>query len=367
MADKAPPNGIAEWFGHRVFPAVAHSADALADQRLQRCPFLSDATGSDLPCIKSDNSRGVCTISSTSNGERQDWPVCPFRVFSPEMLQEVVTELFGPGGGVRPVVPATALADPAVRQGVEEAAALGLRPVVYVQNKLGGEIVIPGTDRSPEFSLDVTLAEIGIVDGHCTVARYGIWEVQTMDFHGSYRAAVSNLTDALRLHSGGFHEALQANPQWPSQRIEGPNKANVFKRTFYQMAFKFQIAAQAECSGCVLSVPLAVWDSWQPHLGRPDLHRRDDGSVEMRAGPAHRLSPDAPACIYVFHPDGAAAASPNPLRIVQKIHTDAESFAHYALKVAPEAAVGPGGAAQQIPARLAQRIRLHWPSFGAAE
>ena len=33
---------IAEWFGHRVYPAVADHAQARQDQRAERCPFLSD-------------------------------------------------------------------------------------------------------------------------------------------------------------------------------------------------------------------------------------------------------------------------------------------------------------------------------------
>lgn len=358
-------NGVAEWFGHRVFPTVEYSPQALEDQRLERCPFLTQATGEDAPCIKPANSRGVCTISSTSNGPRQDWLVCPFRAFSPAMLEEVVEELFGPDElGVRVVAPAPTLRDEAMRTAVRESSEAGGRPVVYFQNRLGGEISIPGTERSPEFSLDITLAEIASVEGALAVIRYGIWEVQTMDFHGSYRYAVSNLQDALRLHRDGFHAALEANQDRVSEHIEGPNKSNVFKRTFYQMAFKFQIATQADCSGCILSVPTAVWDSWQPHLGQPTLHARREGTYEMRASDEHELAADAPACIYVFHPDEERDQTPRPLRIEKKIYTDTESFAHYALMVAPEAAVGQGGAASLIPARIVQRIKQHWPRFG---
>ena len=52
-----------------------------------------------------------------------------------------------------------------------------------------------------------------------------------------------------------FHEALKANQGWLSEKVEGPNIANVFKRTFYQMMLKFQIGTQARCAGCALALP----------------------------------------------------------------------------------------------------------------
>ena len=101
--------------------------------------------------------------------------------------------------------------------------------------------------------------------------RFGVLEIQTMDFHGSYRLAVQNLDDSLRLHGSGFADALQQNQRWLAERIEGPNIANVFKRTFYQMTLKFQLGVHPRSVGTSLAIPQAVWDSWQPHLGRPEL------------------------------------------------------------------------------------------------
>src|SRR5437667_12908286 len=99
-----------------------------------------------------------------------------------------------------------------------------------------------------------------------------------MDFHGSYRAVVKNLEDALRLHGLQFHKELQSKPNWLGERIEGPNIANVFKRTFYQIMLNFQIGADESCAGCVLALPVSVWDSWQRHLGKPDPRTNDDGT-----------------------------------------------------------------------------------------
>ena len=42
-------------------------------QRAGRCPFLSGTLNKSTTCVKAENSRGVCTISATSNGHRQDW------------------------------------------------------------------------------------------------------------------------------------------------------------------------------------------------------------------------------------------------------------------------------------------------------
>src|ERR1022692_3164273 len=42
-------------------------------QRAGRCPFLSGTLNKSTTCVTAENSRGVCTISATSNGHRQDW------------------------------------------------------------------------------------------------------------------------------------------------------------------------------------------------------------------------------------------------------------------------------------------------------
>jgi hypothetical protein len=97
---------------------------------------------------------------------------------------------------------------------------------VYLQNKLGGEISLSRTERSPELSFDVTMVDLILRDGLPTIKRFGILEIQTMDFHGSYRAAVKNLEDALRLHGDAFHATLLSNQRWLRDGIEGPNIAN---------------------------------------------------------------------------------------------------------------------------------------------
>ena len=120
---------------------------------------------------------------------------------------------------------------------------------------------------------DTTLVEIVERDGALDIGKYGILEVQTMDFHGTYKYAVKNLTDALRLHGDQFHAVVRANEgRWISERIEGPNIANVFKRTFYQVMLKFELARKGAAAGTVLAIPQSVWDSWQPFLGAP-IHK----------------------------------------------------------------------------------------------
>jgi hypothetical protein len=67
-----------------------------------------------------------------------------------------------------------------------------------------------------------------------------------MDFHGSYRAAVTNLRDAHRLHGRKFPKELAQNQGWASEDVEGPNIANVFKRTFYQTLFDCKSSGQEQ-------------------------------------------------------------------------------------------------------------------------
>src|SRR5208337_2021043 len=65
-----------------------------------------------------------------------------------------------------------------------------------------------------KMAFDVTLVEIKFLNGIIDVSRYGILEIQTMDFHGSYKHAVSDLRDALRLHKRDFPEELAKKPEW---------------------------------------------------------------------------------------------------------------------------------------------------------
>lgn len=112
-------NFVSEWFGHRIYPSVANSRQALADQQRERCPFLSEITDSVQTCVKSESSRGVCTISSASNGSRQDWLVCPYRAIDREIFSAVARRLFGLGAAANClVVAAPSLAQKAARKQV---------------------------------------------------------------------------------------------------------------------------------------------------------------------------------------------------------------------------------------------------------
>ena len=358
-------NFVSEWFGHRVHPAVTESLESLADQRAARCPFLSTATRETTACVKSPAARGICTISSCSNGPRQDWLVCPYRALDFRLFENAAQRLFAPVR-VTPLIVVSAptlLADD-VRTRVAETIQSGGKAVVFLQAKLGGEISLAPTERSPEVSFDTTLVEIVTREGAFDIGRYGILEVQTMDFHGTYRHAVKNLTDALRLHGEEFHRVLQENQgRWISEEIEGPNIANVFKRTFYQMMLKFQIGESS--AGCVLALPAAVWDSWQRHLGKPELTRNPDDTFTL-SKPGGLPPGHVPAWIYVFDLDASSSVTPNPVVIQKVIATDADSVAYYAVKVAPEIAIAEGGTAGALSATIRRRLASWWPALGGS-
>src|SRR5258707_4049151 len=113
---------IAEWFGHRVFPVVSCGDTPIHDQRSGRCPFLTETLKHSTPCVKAPNSRGVCTISASSNGPRQDWLVCPYRALDDSLLTGMIRRLYGLAGQVPVFIrPARALADPVIRQKVLDA------------------------------------------------------------------------------------------------------------------------------------------------------------------------------------------------------------------------------------------------------
>ena len=114
--EQAPANFVSEWFGHRVYPTVISTKQSLADQRSERCPFLSEATGEARECVKAAAARGICTISSLSNGPRQDWLVCPYRALNYGLVSNSIRRLFALPKQADPfVTPAVTLKKPDVR------------------------------------------------------------------------------------------------------------------------------------------------------------------------------------------------------------------------------------------------------------
>jgi hypothetical protein len=361
---------ISEWFGHRVFPVVSAAPNATADQQAHRCPFLSHTLNATEQCVKRPNSKGVCTISATSNGRRQDWLVCPYRALDDGLLADMTRRLYQlPPAAPVLIRPAPALGRQDNRDEILEALSEGdpRRVFVYFQDKLGGEISLSRTPASPELSFDITLIELQPADPALTdpagppvrIGRYGIIEIQTTDTHGSYLHAVNALTAALDLHGSSFPHQLEANPEWAGRKIEGPNISNVFKRTFYQIAFKFQVTKRDTAAGCILALPGPVWDSWQPFLGAPTLTEQPDGTW--------RLLDDREAnptdWIYVFDitdnpsPDG----SPAPITTSLIIGTDAQTLSRAAFDIAPARAVEYGGATDAIVSTIIRRLSAYLP------
>ena len=170
------------------------------------------------------------------------------------------------------------------------------------------------------------------------------------------------ITHYVRPGESGHTEFDQGkNQRWLADKIEGPNIANVFKRTFYQMMLKFQIGLHPRSVGTSLAIPQAVWDSWQPHLGRPDLISRDDGTQALQ-------HPDVggggtPAWIHVFDIEVSSATHPSPIAIKQTIMTDAASIARYAIEEVPNHAFLETGAAVAVIATIHRRLSTWWPEL----
>jgi Restriction endonuclease NotI len=335
-------------------------------QVARRCPFLSDTLDRPTTCIKHDNSKGVCSISALSNGRRQDWLVCPYRALDAGLLSQMVRRLYQlAASGPVLVTPAIRLAEPETRRAVLTAFAdKSTRVFVYLQDKLGGEISLARTPASPEVSFDITVVELvppAEPGQSVSLGRYGVIELQTTDTHGSYRHAVQALRSALDLHPQDFPAQLAAHPEWAGRKIEGPNISNVFKRTFYQVAIKFQVTKRDTSVGCLLAIPQPVWDSWQPFLGAPTLREHGDGTWRLLDDDTGRPAD----WIYVFdvaeQPGEAGGPCPIDIRLV--IGTDAATLSRAALDVAPSRAVHHGGLHDAVVASLSRRIQPYLPGL----
>ncbi len=359
-------NYVSEWFGQRMYPTVVSTDESVEAQSAQRCPFLSESSGIKTPCVKSEQSRGVCTINSPAGDDRQDWLVCPYRAMTPALLEPATRRLFQLPIGSNPLIRrADSLQLPAIRDEIRAHLASGSQVFAYFDAKVGGEVSIPRTEKSPEFSFDVTVVEIIQSEGTPAVGRFGILEIQTMDFHGSYRTAVRNLKENLRMYAGTFGEQFRKFPHLLSEGVEGPNIANVFKRTFYQMMFKFQLGQHERCAGCVLAIPASVWRSWIPHLGGAQLTHIEGNRYEL-CKPGAVLQTSSPAHIFIFDTAASQEITPSPLIVTHEVATDTASLSHFALEVAPIHALETIDALRGPLATLRQRIARLWPELGAS-
>ncbi|MGD0683887.1 MAG: hypothetical protein ABSA03_02110 [Streptosporangiaceae bacterium] len=265
---------------------------------------MSDTLNKRTDCVKAENSRGVCTISATSNGPRQDWLVCPYRALDDSLLSDMIRRLYEIPGYlpvlIRPVL--------ALREASERAAILdavhgdgGPRVFLYFQDKLGGEIGLSKTLASPELSFDITVVELPSADkndmatpGSLRVGKYGVIELQTTDTHGSDTSA-----------------------------------------------------------GCVLALPQPVWDSWQPFLGAPELHQQPDGTWRLLDD--HDAHPSD--WIYVFDiADQPDDTGPAPLEVRLVIGTDAQTLSRAAFDIGPAKAVEHGDAHDAVVSAIVRRL-----------
>ncbi len=369
MAKGAPGgNLVSEWYGQRIYPEVRVDVRKLTGAHAGECPFLTDALHRSTACVKATNSKGVCTISSVSNGPRQDWLVCPLRVINSDIVSRSCRRIFGLDRDVLPL-PVSILKDAAELAKFTAGIAEHGAGYLFFQNKLGGEISISGTPKSPELSFDVTLVEITLAqDGSFAVSRYGILELQTMDYHGTYKKAVDNLSQGLRLHPRDFARTLKANlNHWAGEGIEGPNVANVFKRTFYQVLLKFRLSGTAaSAAGTVLALPQSVWDSWQPFLGAPEIEDVEPGVQRLVANQKGRDIPDEAqlnAYICVFDLDASSDCDVSPVVIKHFVHVSPERMAQHAFTEVPANMLESVQAEGSVLARIRLRLANFWPAF----
>lgn len=358
-------NYVAEWFGFRVWPTVDSSPAATSFQTGRNCPFISAATEVVTACQKQERT-GVCTISALSEGRQRDWLACPARILDPQhtLLGTAVRRLFGLAESERVVLrPVSALSIPAVHAEVGAALAEGrARTFVFSQTWLGGEVKIPRRPAAPQVAIDSSVVELlPDSDGGFTLGRYALFEIQTADFHGSPKHALRHLSAARDADADGYHRAIADHPEWPNDSVEGPNIANVFKRTIYQTILEIQLSRDSDCAGFAIVLSHPVWESWLRHLGNPALHE-DDGFWRLRAPEAREqelVDPDR-AWIYVVDIDRDSAESPQPLRVIQSITTTSADLIHHVFERAPEHAASTGALAE-FKRTLEARVRKHWP------
>lgn len=349
-------NFIAEWFGHRVWDSVDFGDSAIKNQSTRTCPFLSSAIGETKRCIKTSgrsSPTGVCTISSDSNGIRQNWLACPYRTLDEEftILTKAIRLLYD----VHEDTPISIFSGERIK--TEEGRNLlqakmndqHERVFVFMADKLGGEIDFPETQASPGTKVDVSVIEVKSCNESGTPSEFGkhlIYEIQTADFHGSPLHAVKELEEIFPegCESEDCHKRLSEDIEICGIGVEGPNKSNVFKRTFYQAVLKILMAQHNDCAGFVLILPSSVWSSWKKHLGNPEIKKIDSQKSILRAShedPENQLAINK-SWIFVFDIDHDSETTPHPLILKEAISASAHALQEHAFEKAARAAFKSG-------------------------
>lgn len=348
-------NFIAEWFGYRVWDKVDTALQTHDLRTSTECPFLSKAIGHTKTCIKTgkgERPTGVCTISSDANGSRQDWLACPYRTLDEEftLIKEAVHLLYGvPRDADVLILSGEAIKQESYQKLLCDAINSGIRRAfIFLADKMGGEVDIPETTHTPGTKVDVSIIEVLSVGADGVPDKYGKhlhYEIQTADFHGSPLHAVREIEElAARANTPqAFYDELSADIQRCGIGVEGPNKSNIFKRTFYQAVLKIQFAQQQDdCAGFVLVIPTAVWESWKKHLGKPDMPAQN-GITALARNQEEReaIMASTKAWIFVFEIEDAQPLDghPRPLKIVQRVGVTTEMLTHFAFEKVGQAAL----------------------------
>ena len=135
---------------------------------------------------------------------------------------------------------------------------------------------------------------------------------------------------AVDLHRDDFGSQLESNRHWAGRSIEGPNIANVFKRTIYQLILKFELTGRDRCAGVVLGLPEAVWESWAPHFGGLEWAGVGD---ELVGGDGVVV---ANSWILVLAPEQQPESGRSRMEIRKEIQLGAQALVHRAFTIVPE-------------------------------
>lgn len=147
-----------------------------------------------------------------------------------------------------------------------------------------------------------------------------------------------------------------------SEAVEGPNIANVFKRTFYQTLLKFELSKEGAAAGTVLAIPDSVWDSWQPFLGKPQVEYVRDS--EFRIKGADNISYHGTnAWIFVFRLDEKSPRAVSPVKLVAKIRVSATDLIEHAFVTVPKNMLHWSRTEDALLQRIRNRIRRALPAF----
>jgi hypothetical protein len=142
-----------------------------------------------------------------------------------------------------------------------------------------------------------------------------------------------------------------------------PSRGNFISEWFGQRIYPdVRLSKNEAAAGTILALPEAVWDSWQPFLGRPTIEKVSDSEFRI-TGSDTKSYHGTNAWIFVFDLNAQATESISPVRVKSRIRVSATDLVQHAFVAVPNTMLRVVKTDDLLLRRIQDRIRKAIPTL----